>query len=226
MLDDEKGMSPRVERGDLLHQGFRQHRVDAGGRLVQQDELRLRDQRTRKLQQLELPTRQRARQIAHHRLEAAEGDDLAGPFAVALLLPAHGSGRDPVAPEPLADLVSGHQHHVLEDGHLQERTRDLEGAREPRGEYPVRCQAVEPAAGEPDAAFVGRQLPRDGVEEGGLACTVRPDQPVKGAGLEVEGHSVDRPETAELLDKPLHHQQRIAHPEAPAMLVGAVPFVS
>ena len=139
VLDDEKGVAPRVEGEDLLHQGLHQDRIDAGRGLVEEDDPRLRDEGARELEQLELPAREGAGEVPHHRLEAAERDDLARPLAVAHLFAAHRAGREPVVPEPFAALAGRDEHHVLEHRHLRERARNLNTCgqarpRIPRGE--------------------------------------------------------------------------------------------
>ena len=204
-------MPARVEGQDLIHQGFHQDRIDARRRLVEEDDPRLRDEGARELEQLELPPREGAGEVPHHRFEAAEHDDLARPFAVAHLFAAHRAGREPVVPEPFAALAGRDEHHVLEHRHLRERARDLKRAGNSGHEHLVGSEAVDPAPGEPDPSPIRAFQTRDGVEERRLARPVRTYQRVERPRLDGEVHLVDRPQAPEPLGESLHLEKRLAH---------------
>ena len=74
MLDDEERDAAPVDLGDLRDDHFEQRRIDAGGRLVEQNDLRIGHQDARELQELSLAAgkdpRRLAREIAErHELE-------------------------------------------------------------------------------------------------------------------------------------------------------------
>ena len=120
VLDDEEGDALPVEVADDLDHPVDQRRVDAAGRLVEQDHLRLEHEHLGQLDQLLLAVGQRAGLLVAEPAEADEVEQLARPLG---LVP--------------ADRVLGHEaparrrqrgHHVLQHRHALEQPGDLEGA--------------------------------------------------------------------------------------------------
>ncbi len=106
--------------------------------------------------------------------------------------------------EALSGVVLLGDEDVLEDVQLREERRDLEGPGDARAVDPVRCPPRDALGLVEDVAPVWLVEPRDQVDEGGLARTVRPYQDGDLLGLEAERDAVDGlklPEgLAELLD--------------------------
>src|SRR5436190_4905004 len=91
---------------------------------------------------------------------------------------------------------------VLEDAHVAEQARDLEGAHEPAQRDLVRREAEEALALERDLAGARALDPGDEVDERRLAGAVRSDDATDLAGLDREAHVVRRDEPAEALRQP------------------------
>src|SRR5207245_4711901 len=94
--------------------------------------------------------------------------------------------------------VRGHRH-VLEDGELPERPRNLERTRDPEVADLVGREAGELLRAEAHRAGGRRERARHAVEEGGLARAVRADEAEDLALLHLEGGGVPRGEAAEAL---------------------------
>ena len=77
LLDEQHGDAKRADLRELGHEARRFHRIHAGNRLVQQQQLRLRGERDRDFEQALLAVGQRAAQIARARAEPDERKDLA-----------------------------------------------------------------------------------------------------------------------------------------------------
>ena len=83
--------------------------------------------------------------------------------------------------------------HVLVGGELGERTRDLEGPRDPRAAVLVPGETCHVAAAEDDPPRVGAHRPTDDVQERRLAGAVRPHDPEGLAVLEREARPRSAP---------------------------------
>src|SRR2546426_3797750 len=204
VIEDEYGLAePHHHLHVVLHQQHRppavaqgahgvqqlveQGAVDAGRRLVEQDQLRLGHQHADELHQLLLPVGQVAGVLVGQPLELDEAEQLQGP------LPRRGVAR-------------GRDHHqVLQRGQLREHPDHLEGAPDAEVEDLVRPHPVDAVALELDLALVAGLDARDAVEERGLARAVGPDEPVDPAGLERQRHAVDGRDAAE----PLHDSRDV-----------------
>ena len=116
----------------------------------------------------------------------------------ALLLCDH-RRAEPVGEDALAGLSLGRDQKILDERHLRERARDLEGAAEAVAKPRVRRLAARCAA--PSSRIrAGRRLHRAGdeIEERRLAGAVRADQPDDLAAADRHRHPVDGRDAAEV----------------------------
>src|SRR6266702_5626739 len=102
-------------------------------------------------------------------------------------------------------VVTG-QCDVLEDAEAVKRPRDLEGAADTADDDPVRREACDLRAVEPDRAGRWHQRARQHVEDRALARAVRADQAEDLALRDLERHVVDRGEAAKALDQALDYE--------------------
>ena len=152
---------------------------------------RLRHEGPRQLEQLPLAARQHARRLACERARDRRSRGAPAPARAGAAPPRRPRRAGPVRPEPLAQLVLGRQHDVLQHRHRREGARHLEGARDAAREHPVGRLAVEPAPVEEDPPRGRRERARDEVEERGLAGAVRPDQAGEAARPHAQRHVED-----------------------------------
>ena len=131
VLDDQEGDAARLQRQNVLAELLRQGRIDAGGRLVEHDQLRLGHQGAAELQQLLLAAREIDRAIVADVQQVELARDFDRALAQLLLARARRGGAQHGGAEGLARLMLAVQHQVLDHGELREPARDLEGAREP-----------------------------------------------------------------------------------------------
>ena len=205
MLDDEQ-RDPELAIGlaEPLQQAVDQRRIDARGRLVEQEHLRLAHQRHGEFEQLLLAEGQIAGAQVALRVEADEAQQVfglafvTGSAAAIDGAPIQLGGRQ-------ADEHVLHARHPAVDARLLERpqqaqTRDLRHA-----------QPGDVAPLESDRSAVDRMLTDDGVEERRLARTVRPDQPVDLPFGDGEVDVVVRDHSAERLADVLDLENRAAH---------------
>jgi glutathione S-transferase len=155
VLDDQEGDAARLEREDVGDQPSRQRRVDAGGGLVEQNQLGLSHQRPAKLQKLLLAAREVYRAIVADLEEVEFARDCDRALAQFLLAHACGGRAQHGERERLAGLVLAIQHQVLDHRELRQPAGDLERAREPDPGQPV-----WPPAGDVGAVEVYRAVVR------------------------------------------------------------------
>ena len=158
--------------------------IQAARRLVEQQQLRLGDQRARELDPLERPERQPRRRPS---------GDVGDPDVVEDLARAAADGA--AAKRPRAGVRA--DEHVVEHRHRAEQLDVLERARDPATNDAVRRRAQQALAVEAQRAGVRLVEPGDHVEERGLAGAVRPDQADDLPRLDVERDIVDRDDPAE-----------------------------
>ena len=125
-----------------------ERRIDAGGRLVEHDQLRLGHQGAAELEQLLLPAREIDRAVVADGKQIELARDRDGALAQFLLARTRRRGAQHGGRERLARLVLAVQHQVLDHGELGEPARDLEGARQADLGEPVRPPAGHVGAGE------------------------------------------------------------------------------
>ena len=165
--------------------------VDAGERLVEQQDPRLEHQRPCELEQLALAARERAGVVAAPcprgrtpRASRVPGRARSAPRE-------RHTGRSAESSEPLARVVRRREQHVVQYGHDGERLGELERAHHPLARDRVRARAVHRAPVEPHLAAVAALEARDDVEERRLAGAVRADQRGDRAARHGEGRRVD-----------------------------------
>ena len=193
VLDHQQG-DGRIE---LLQE--RRHRVrlggrEPGGRLVEQEELRLAGQRQGDLELALLAVRE----IAHDL-----GLPVGEPDRVEHLARAVVKRRVAVHAAMKVELGRGEGLHrqeaVLERGEPREEVGDLVRARQAEARAPVRCGTRDVPAEEHDVAAARPRLAADQAEERGLPGAVGADDRAALARADREAHAVDRTEPAELL---------------------------
>jgi hypothetical protein len=142
--------------------------------------------------------------------EADEVEPVASGFAGAPLLSSHGAGAQPVGPGPLAQLPARREHHVLQHRHGRKGPRNLEGARQARGEDAARRRAGDVVPRQRDAPAVGLERAGQAVEQRRLARAVGADEAGDGAALEGKREAVHRAVAAEGFDNLPRLEQGLA----------------
>jgi hypothetical protein len=169
VLDDQEGLPVGVQLPDDLRHAVDQHRVDATGRLVEQDQPRVEHQDLGELHELLLTEGERCCLLVPEGPHPDVLQELVGRSGL------RSADSDPRQLPPGEGALGGHD--VLQDGHLAEQPGDLEGAPQPAVRAGPRRQPVDPLAGEPDLTAVGMDGVVDQVEQCGLARAVGADQP-------------------------------------------------
>ena len=191
VLDDQERQTAGVQLADVALDRLDHHRVDAGGRLVEQHESRLAHQQRRELEQLALAERQRAGAVVR---DARQPEFLEQRVAraPARRVPAPGAGATAMA--------AGRATARFSSTVSSENTRARWNVRA----SPARARRV--GSGRRTAlpakrhgARVGRQVAGDQVEGRGLARAVRPDQRGDASLLDREAAAVDGRDAAEAL---------------------------
>src|SRR5262245_24057098 len=193
VLDHQEG-DGRIE---LLQE--RRHRVrlggrEPGGRLVEQEELRLAGQRQGDLELALLAVRE----IAHD-LGLLVGQPDRVEDAPRALVKCRVAVHAAVQVELGRRQGLNRKETVLERGEPREEVGDLIRAGQAEARAPVRCGARDVPAEEHDVAAARPRLAADQAEERGLARAVGTDDRAALARADREAHAVDRAEAAELL---------------------------
>ncbi len=161
VLDDQERQPLRVEPADVALDVLDQDRVDARGRLVEQDELRPAHQRRRELEQLPLAVRE----LSAAQVGMREQPELVEQLVRACPL----GGLDRGAADGSTRVLDG-EREVLDERQLREDPRLLEGADESvaaRADRGAGRRTALPA--EADRPGVRLQVAGDEVEDGRLA---------------------------------------------------------
>src|SRR3954463_11765839 len=197
VLDEHDGTAGVADAAEAAREIGRLCLVEAGRRLVQENQRGLGDEGARYLEQPPMPVRQLARRDAG---VAAQADELeraprAGEDALllgALCRRARERGED-------AGMRSGVQAdaRVLERAHLSEELQILEGAADAGLRAPGRVPARDVGAAKAYRAARNGERAGDEVEQRGLAGAVRADQAVDRAALDAQVHRIDRGQPAE-----------------------------
>src|SRR6266511_2439926 len=197
VLDEQDRDTGLADLPDQLEQALLLGRVEPGGRFVQAEQDRLGRQRPRDLEAALLTVRQVAGDLPRAPLDADEAQQVHRLlFAGPLLVPVPGQPEQGADHAGLVPGIGAH-HRVLQRGHLGEQADVLEGTRHAQPGDLVLLAAGERHPPEPDLAGRGGVHPGHGVEAGGLAVAVRPDQAEDLALVEVERHPVERHHAAE-----------------------------
>ena len=173
MADQQHGLAGARRLLDALDHELAEHGMDAGERLVEHDDRRVGHQHARHLEELLLAARQLLGVVVAqvYQLHALE----------------HGLGAlDQLGVGRLA-VEHGHQQ-VVDQRHLAEDARHLEGAADAAMGDDVRRLAGDALAGDEHVAVVGPVEAADAVHQRGLAGAVDADdaQRLAGAGPEVD----------------------------------------
>src|SRR5690606_2179476 len=168
----------------------------AGGRLVEQQQLRILHEAHRQLE----PTLVTARQGAGDRFalvgQADVGEDVLGLLAHLLL---RIGARPRVQREGAVAAGEGRNHHVLDQAQVAEDLGRLENAHDAGLVDLVRRQPDQRTPIEHYAAGVWREPPDEAIEQRRLAGAVRADDRVYRALLDIQVHVAQRAQPAEAL---------------------------
>src|SRR5215831_1593744 len=168
----------------------------AGGGLVEEKNGRLQGERDAQLDLLLVAVGEEARDLARL-VEEADGGEQG--LRLLAIQPLHGGEKVPAAPA----MREKGGLDVLVHGELGEDVRALEGAAHAQAAEIVRRDARDLAIVEAHAARVGTQMPRDQVEERGLARAVGADDGADRAAGHAEAHAAHGLEAREALAEAL-----------------------
>ncbi|MGX1297675.1 hypothetical protein AB7M75_007583 [Bradyrhizobium ottawaense] len=172
--------------------------IEAGRRLIEQDQLRLRAQRARQLDHLAHAIGQAGDQLIAIGFEIEELDDLLDPAAMHLLVGPHARQEQELLPELRGRVPVTADQEVGEHGRVLEQLDVLEGAGDAELGDVVRRLFGDILILEEDAAR-GRPVdPRDQVEDRALAGAVGTDNREDLALLDRERDRVDRFQPSEM----------------------------
>src|SRR5689334_10966399 len=181
VLDQQHGLARIAQARDGLEQIVEQRAVDAGRRLVEQDQHGIRHEHADELDELLLAIREIARILVGQPREPHELEQL----TAALL-------RGPARP-------ARHHEQVFQRRELRKDADHLERAADTAAGHLPRFEAIDTLATERHLPAVERCEPGDAVEQRGLARAVRPDQTIDAPRLERERDVVDGRDAAEAL---------------------------
>ena len=165
--------------------------VEPGGRLVEEQELRLQAERAAHLDDLAHPVGQVRDPLLAVVGELQEVDDVFHAAPVLELLPPHRGKEQEMGQRRRAPVDMTADQEVLQNGGVLEELDVLEGAREAERCDAMRRQRGDVAAREPNAPAVGEVDAAHQVEERRLAGSVRSDDGEHLALLDLEAHVVD-----------------------------------
>src|SRR2546426_1529363 len=192
-----RDVEPLPHRVQQLRQTRRLLRVEAGRRLVQQQQPRPHRERARDLDTPLDPRRQVARQRACGTVEVEHVKDRACAFHRRAFRVRGERQMERVA-ERVAPAERVHRHdQVLGDGHRAPQLEVLKCARDAEARSHVRRRIDQRVAFEEDRALVRGDDAGDAVEERRLAGAVGTDQAEDLAAVQVQRHSVQSDDSAE-----------------------------
>ena len=186
VLHHQQGFALRLQAAQEGHDPFQCAGRQAGGRFVQQQQLRPGRQYARHGQQFLLAIGQ----VADEFMRAVGQADMLqggqGFLAAALLGTCDVPGAENRADRLLARLRRQRDQHVIQRGQVDEQAQILEGAGDTGGDDGLRGQPIQASPLEGDAALVGFQESGDNVEDRGLAGTVGANQARDAAAIHGE----------------------------------------
>ncbi len=196
------------QRHDVVEQRLLQRRVDAGHRLVQHDQLRIRHQRTGHFQQLALASGKRARIIVLLFDQQEPFQQRLRFFDVRLLLlfPHAGEQR---AEHAFARLHGGTEQHVVQHGQTAHHLGQLECAHHAHARHFLRLHVGHVLAIELPCTGVRRIETGHQIEERGFAGAVRSDQRGDAVAFDFEVADVHGGHAAEFAGHVVGHQNRV-----------------
>ena len=172
-------------------------RIAAGGRLVEQQHLRLGRERTGDLEPLQRAIRHFPGRPVRERAEADEREKLFGFGARVAVLPQHGRQGEEMRQKIAPLMQVAPDHHVLGCRHAEENLQVLKRARQPALREQMRREPGHLVTPKPYAPARGRVNAGNKVEQRGLAGAVRSDDGEDLARLDRERHARDRGHAAE-----------------------------
>src|SRR5205807_5160905 len=188
VLDEQHGLARVAQPAHRLQQIVEERAVDAGRRLVEQDQRGIGHEHTHELDELLLTVGEVTRVLAGQPAQSHELQQLA---AVALRLGVRAARDD---------------EQVLQRRQLREDADDLEGAPDAAaGDLPG-LEAVDPPAAEAHATGIEPLDTGDAVEERRLARAVGADEAVDARRLQRQRDVVDGGHAAEALAYPLDRE--------------------
>src|SRR5437762_522109 len=212
MLHDEHAqVEPFTHPADQVREPFALAVVGAGGRLVEQQQRGVRDERPAQLDQLLEAEGQRGYHAVAMAREAKELEHFVRTRRRAGFVRA-----DPAQAQAITDRASAH-HRVLADQqvpqcrHAATELNVLERARDAEADDLVRPRAGDVAILETDGPALGLVEPADAVEDRGLPRSVRSDEPDDLAGVDREVDAVDGDESSDADREAGDLQERSAH---------------
>jgi hypothetical protein len=88
---------------------------------------------------------------------------------------------------------------MIEDTHVSPQTEILKGPTQALGGYLVGFEADDGLTIQQDITLGGPVNTSDKVKDGGLTCSIGPDQPPDLAGFDLEIIVIDRPQPTEIM---------------------------
>jgi hypothetical protein len=173
-------------------------RIEAGGRLVEEDHPRLHGQGAGDLQALEGTVGHGVGAGLGVLLQADEAHQLEG--LAAQLGVAAGDAREAQGglDQVAVETQVGTHHHVLDGAHVHADLQVLEGARHTAAGQLVRRLATDGFAIQADLAVGGFVDPGDEVEQGRLAGAIGADHGIDDACVDAEAHILHGLDAAEV----------------------------
>jgi hypothetical protein len=208
VLHEQHGEVERVAQfDDRLAERLGLAVAEAARRLVEHQQLGVREQRSGELDPLERAVGQSGDRPVRVLAEVEPLEQVEGLPAQRALAPVQaGQTQDPGHEAGSAALVRAEQH-VLADRHRGEQAEVLERARDTQLGDPMRLAREHVLAVEPDRAGLRRVQPADAVEERRLARAVRPDEPADLTAFDIERRLVQRCDASELNSETVDLQQ-------------------
>ena len=205
VLDDQERQAALfVGRAQTIEQGLDQHRIDAGGRLVEQQHLRLVHQGHGEFEQLLLAEGEIPGMLAALIGEADKVEQFGGLRALRRRVPAEQAEE--------GCLAQGWRgEHVGLNGHAAIDARLLVGADQSFARNVLGEELGNLAAPEAHRAMVDGKGAGDGIEQGGLARAVRSDQADDGALGHLQADGIVGDDAAEALGH-VPELEQSAHP--------------
>src|SRR5262245_834788 len=181
--------------------------VEAGGGLVEQQQLRPARQGARQLDALAHRKRQRTRRQMRDRVKLHEGDQLGGTLANLALLGGVSRQAQGIGNEADRGAAVATHLDVVEHRHAVEQRYVLEGAADANLGNGMAAVAKDRAAFEPDIAVVWNVETAQAVKERRLAGAVGPDETGDLARLDIEGNAIEGHDAAEADGNIAHAEQ-------------------
>ncbi len=211
---DHQDRAPGADAADQFDHAIDVGMGHAGGRLVEQQHLRVERERGRDLQGALLAVGE----LAGSGFDEARQPDVVEQRMRAVVQVAQRLVRPPEI-ERVAARALQREPDVLQRGELGKHRRDLEAADQPQARDLRRLQPGDVAALEDDAPARRRQELGQQVEAGGLAGPVGADQGVDGPRAHLQRHVIDGDEAAELARQASGFQDDVGHPWTSPLLV-------